>query len=123
MIEIGNINEQKRIVEKKWGSEIILSNNQNYCGKLLRFTSGSELSMHFHIKKNETWYVSKGEFVLKYIDTETANHYECKIEVGSILDIKVGVPHQLIAITDGEIFEVSTQHFDDDSYRIMKSKS
>jgi hypothetical protein len=31
-----------------------------------------------------------------------------------------GQPHQLEALEDGEIFEVSTQHFDTDSYRIWK---
>jgi hypothetical protein len=30
------------------------------------------------------------------------------------------MPHQLEAITDGEIFEISTQHFDSDSYRVQK---
>jgi hypothetical protein len=30
------------------------------------------------------------------------------------------MPHQLHALTDGEIIEVSTQHFDYDSYRIKK---
>jgi hypothetical protein len=31
-----------------------------------------------------------------------------------------GQPHQLEALTEGVIFEVSTQHFDSDSYRIWK---
>jgi hypothetical protein len=30
------------------------------------------------------------------------------------------MPHQLFAETDGEIFEISTQHFDSDSYRVQK---
>jgi hypothetical protein len=29
----------------------------------------------------------------------------------------------LIALTDGEVFEVSTQHFDSDSYRVWKGDS
>jgi hypothetical protein len=33
------------------------------------------------------------------------------------------MPHQLKAIDESEIFEVSTQHFDDDSYRIDKGDS
>jgi hypothetical protein len=31
-----------------------------------------------------------------------------------------GQPHQLEALTDATVFEVSTQHFDEDSYRIWK---
>jgi hypothetical protein len=30
------------------------------------------------------------------------------------------MPHQLYAMEEGEIIEVSTQHFDSDSYRIYK---
>jgi hypothetical protein len=30
------------------------------------------------------------------------------------------MPHQLTALSDGEIFEISTQHFDSDSYRVWK---
>ena len=31
-----------------------------------------------------------------------------------------GLRHQMIAIEDSELFEFSTQHFDSDSYRILK---
>jgi quercetin dioxygenase-like cupin family protein len=39
---------------------------------------------------------------------------------GDTVTIERGEPHQLEALEDSEIFEVSTQHFDDDSYRIYK---
>ena len=43
---------------------------------------------------------------------------------GDCITIERGMPHQLIALEDGsEIFEVSTQHFDEDSYRIRKGDS
>jgi hypothetical protein len=35
-----------------------------------------------------------------------------------------GQPHQMLAIEEGScIFEVSTQHFDSDSYRVMPGSS
>ena len=34
-----------------------------------------------------------------------------------------GQPHQLEAITDGRIFEVSTHHEDSDSYRVLPGDS
>jgi mannose-6-phosphate isomerase-like protein (cupin superfamily) len=39
---------------------------------------------------------------------------------GDVVTIPRGMPHQLEAVDDGEIFEISTQHFDTDSYRIEK---
>ena len=33
-------------------------NNSEYCGKILRFNSGKKFSMHYHLEKKETWYIS-----------------------------------------------------------------
>ena len=76
--------------------------------------------MHYHMIKDETWYVQSGKFIYRWIDTETAEWHERVIEEGDTVRQLPGMPHQLEAITDGEIFEVSTQHFDSDSYRIKK---
>ena len=90
-----------------------------YCGKLLKFKKGCKFSMHYHLIKDETWYVQEGEFRYRWIDTETAELHEVKLKKGDVVRQRVGHPHQLIAETYGEIFEVSTQHFDEDSYRVF----
>jgi mannose-6-phosphate isomerase-like protein (cupin superfamily) len=79
--------------------------------------------MHFHILKQESWYVNKGKFLFNWIDTQTAEKKSCEMNIGDSVTIEVGLPHQLIALEDGEIFEVSTQHFDTDSYRVEKGTS
>ena len=107
-------------VPKGWGEELIIENNEMYCGKLLIFKKGCKFSMHYHLIKDETWYVDKGEFLYRWIDTETAETIEQKLKVGDVVRQRVGQPHQLIALTDGTVFEVSTQHFDEDSYRVFK---
>jgi mannose-6-phosphate isomerase-like protein (cupin superfamily) len=113
----------KRIIPKKWGSEVIVHNDDEFCGKILRLNKGAKFSMHFHIKKKETWYVTSGTFLLTYIDTRDATEKERELNVGDIIEIERGDPHQLFCFTGGEIFEVSTRHFDDDSYRIKKGDS
>ena len=107
-------------VPKGWGEELIIENNEMYCGKLLIFKKGCRFSMHYHLIKDETWYVDKGEFIYRWIDTESAETIEQKLKVGDVVRQRVGQPHQLIALTDGVVFEVSTQHFDEDSYRVVK---
>ena len=113
----------KRIIPKSWGEEIVIENGEEYCGKILRFRKGGKFSMHYHLKKKETWYVASGEFTLYWIDTKDATEHEYKLVVGDIIEVERGDPHQLLSITGGDIFEVSTQHFDDDSYRIKKGDS
>jgi len=107
-------------VPKGWGEELIIENNEMYCGKLLIFKKGCRFSMHYHLIKDETWYVDKGEFIYRWIDTESAETIEQKLKPGDVVRQRVGQPHQLIALTDGTVFEVSTEHFDEDSYRVVK---
>ena len=110
-------------IPKGWGSEIVFENNELYCGKLLVFKKGCKFSMHYHMGKDETWYVNEGEFIYRWIDTETADLNERILKVGDTVRQYPGQPHQLEALTDGVIFEVSTEHFDSDSYRVWKGNS
>jgi mannose-6-phosphate isomerase-like protein (cupin superfamily) len=111
-------------VEKKWGYELWIHNDTDYCGKLLIFTkSGNKFSMHYHMIKDETWYVQKGAFQFDWIDTENGERCYTQIQEGDVIEIKKGLPHQLTALTEEAIvFEVSTQHFDEDSYRIYRNQ-
>ena len=110
-------------VPKGWGEELIIENNEMYCGKLLIFKAGCKFSMHYHMIKDETWYVDKGEFIYRWIDTETAETHEQHLKVGDIVRQRPGQPHQLEAKTEGTIFEISTTHSDSDSYRVWKGDS
>jgi mannose-6-phosphate isomerase-like protein (cupin superfamily) len=109
-------------VEKQWGHELWIHNDNQYCGKLLVFTnSGNKFSMHYHMIKNETWYVQEGAFQFDWIDTESAERCYTQLQKGDVVYIEKGLPHQLTALIDNSIvFEVSTEHFDDDSYRIYR---
>jgi mannose-6-phosphate isomerase-like protein (cupin superfamily) len=110
-------------VPKGWGEELIIENNEMYCGKLLIFKAGCKFSMHYHMIKDETWYVDKGTFIYRWIDTETAEVHEEQLKPGDIVRQRPGQPHQLEAKTEGIIFEVSTTHSDSDSYRVWKGDS
>ena len=110
-------------IPKGWGHEIIFENNELYCGKLLNFKQGAKFSMHYHMIKDETWYVQEGEFIYRWIDTETAEVNERILKVGDTVRQYPGQPHQLEALTGGVVYEVSTEHFDEDSYRVWKGDS
>jgi mannose-6-phosphate isomerase-like protein (cupin superfamily) len=111
------------IVPKGWGHEVIIINNEQYCGKILHFKKDAKFSMHFHIKKTETWYVQSGKFTFKWIDTSNADIKVEYLVPGDIITNQIGEPHQIICIEEGDIFEVSTTHFDSDSYRVIKGDS
>jgi mannose-6-phosphate isomerase-like protein (cupin superfamily) len=122
MIHFTHENDPKNIKKKKWGEEVMI-HNKEYCGKILRFREGGKFSMHFHSEKAESWYVSKGVFWLTFIDTQTAERRRTQLHAGDIIDVGRNSPHQIEAITEGEIFEVSTEDNENDSYRVEKGDS
>ena len=107
-------------VPKGWGNELIIENNEMYCGKLLRFKGGFKFSMHYHMDKDETWYIEDGEFIYRWIDTEIAEVKVVRLYPEDVVRQRPGQPHQLEALTDCVVFEVSTHHEDSDSYRVIK---
>lgn len=109
--------------QKGWGEEYWITNNEKYCGKILRFNKGAEFSMHYHIKKEETWCVTQGQLMMRYFDLTNADKKECILNIGDVVHLKPNIPHKLIALEDSVVFEVSTQHFEEDSYRVEKGNS
>ena len=108
-------------VPKGWGGERWICNSKEYCGKLLYFVKGKKCSWHYHILKDETFYIQSGKVLLKYSeedDLETAQ--EIVLEQGDKFHVYRGLRHQMIALEDTELFEFSTQHFDEDSIRLEK---
>lgn len=113
--------DRLKIVPKGWGFEKWIVNNEKYCGKILYIVKDHRCSWHYHKIKDETFYVQSGKIKLIYSITDFMHAAdEVILEKGSHFHIPVGLRHQMIALEDTELFEFSTQHFDEDSYRIIK---
>jgi mannose-6-phosphate isomerase-like protein (cupin superfamily) len=84
--------------------------------------AGDKFSMHYHIIKKETWYIQNGSFIFNWLDVENGERLFTNLQEGDVIEIERGLPHQLEALEDGStIFEVSTQHYDEDSYRVYRN--
>lgn len=126
-----------KYVIKGWGYEKWIVNKKEYCGKLLFFKAGKKCSYHYHKIKDETFYLQKGRMIVRYETEEdyvkrgeSQDHFDLRncldacnttiLEAGQSFYIPPGMRHQMEAITDCELFEFSTEHFDEDSYRLIK---
>lgn len=129
-----------RRIEKTWGHELWIHNSPMYCGKILVVMPGRRLSYHYHKNKCESFIVIEGRCSLFLGERVPAppgipgwiNPHPWLargewhvFEPGSVIDIQ---PYQVHAImADGDepvrIFEVSTAHSDDDSYRIANERN
>lgn len=111
----------ENFVKKGWGHEVWFVNNEKYCGKLLFFEKGKKCSFHSHRLKEETFALHSGKMILRVSwqpDLNEATMFE--LNEGEVFHVPIGLYHQMEAIEDSELFEFSTQHFDEDSYRVIK---
>ena len=115
-----------KFVPKGWGFEKWIVNKEEYCGKLLYFVKGKRCSWHYHKLKDEVFYVQSGKIKVLYSDGDEMYNGGVLVANSIILGpgdnfhVYRGLRHQMIALEDTELFEFSTQHFDEDSYRITK---
>ena len=108
-------------VPKGWGWERWIVNCEKYCGKLLFFEKGKRCSWHYHKIKDEVFYLQSGKMIIHYSEEDDISKAEQLIlNAGDNFHVYTGLRHQMIALTDSELFEFSTEHFDSDSYRILK---
>lgn len=108
-------------VSKGWGYESWIWNSDKYCGKILFFKQNKMCSWHYHLKKDETFYLQDGELQVSYSfndDITTAKRVTLK--PGDVFHVPVGMRHQMVGIRDSHLIEFSTQHFDDDSIRLIR---
>lgn len=119
-------NEVVHIVPKVWGEERWLHNDELYCGKILVLKGGKHCSLHYHQLKTETFYVASGRLQMELTDLVSARldppviREVFEMGPGDTLLLTPGMVHRFTGLADEtQIFEFSTQHFDDDSYRIV----
>ncbi len=110
-----------KYVPKGWSFEKWIVNNEEYCGKLLYFVKGKKCSWHYHKLKDEVFYIQSGKILVKYSNNDDILFSEELIlHKGDNFHVYRGLRHQMIALEDTELFEFSTQHFDEDSHRLEK---
>lgn len=120
LVGITEISPEK--IVKGWGWEKVLINFPQYCAKILYFNSCAIGSYHFHVMKTETWYIYKGRITLRHSGPD-GRMIDEEFGPGAVIHIPRYNVHQVIALEDTEIFEVSTPHFDEDTYRVSPGDS
>lgn len=115
------MNNLNNIHPKGWGYENWIVNKKEYCGKLLFFNKFKKCSWHYHKIKDETFFIGSGQIELIYGNSDNISEADKIIlNKGDSFHIYPGLRHQMIALEDTELYEFSTEHFEEDSYRVIK---
>lgn len=133
--------EDMEYINKVWGYELIVTNNEEYCGKIMGFNKGHSSSVHYHKLKKETFLLKRGKIRLEWIDIAGFKEEDIKVmyeehdagvpltkikmevlDSGDAFELPRGRVHRVTALEDSEVIEFSTPSQDSDSYRIIQSK-
>jgi mannose-6-phosphate isomerase-like protein (cupin superfamily) len=104
---------QAQRVDKPWGYELIWALSDLYCGKLLFVTAGQALSLQYHERKDESWYVQTGRAELELATLNGGDRRVREILPGDCFHFRPGTVHRVRAVEDTLIVEVSTPELDD----------
>jgi mannose-6-phosphate isomerase len=102
-----------RHVAKPWGHETIWAHSERYVGKILHINAGQELSVQYHNRKDETVYLLSGQIVYRVQDQDEGALDDVQLKIGESFRITPGTIHQMVALTDCDVLEVSTPEVDD----------
>ena len=123
-----------KIVKKVWGVETEIVNNEEYCMKFLDIDVGGCSSLHYHKRKDETFYVLRGICLVElgkfeYKGSMTLSPKLCgpgtAIRLMPYTVHRFWVPNDLspgVDYTECRLIEVSTHHDDEDVFRLEESK-
>ena len=98
--------KRTKVTDAGWGSEIEIHNDDGYCGRILTVREGLQSSFHYHLNKNETFYVLSGDIQIELsfdLRTKTVNLHK-----GDCIDIPRFVAHRFTGVTDASVLEIST---------------
>ena len=99
-------------VEKPWGYEDRWAITDRYLGKILHINAGEALSLQYHKAKDECILVFRGEMDFE-LDDDSGHLLKHRLKEGDTVHITPGHKHRMTAVTDVDVFEVSTPEIDD----------
>ena len=104
---------EPRRVEKPWGWELIWAEAEEYVGKVLFVRAGQSLSLQYHMRKDESWYVESGRAELELGEVGAEALDRLVITRGDRFRFRPGTVHRVTGLEDTTILEVSTPYLDD----------
>jgi mannose-6-phosphate isomerase-like protein (cupin superfamily) len=104
--------DRPKRVEKPWGHELWWAHTERYVGKLLHVKAGHQLSLQYHVKKDEMIHLWSGELKL-VLDEDGQGLREHVMRPGESYHIRPGTKHRMFAVTDCDILEASTPEVED----------
>ena len=99
--------------ERPWGTEDLLALvSKQFSVKRLKIKAGNKGGLQYHRFKDEVAIMISGQMLIRY-DLGDKILQEKIVKAGEVVHFPTGLVHQEESITDCEIIEASSPHFND----------
>ena len=108
------------VVETEYGYEIIWTDNELYCSKILVFEKeGKQTRLHFHKDRHKSWFVNAGKFEVQWVDAKDGKAYSKELPEGSVFEVPALLPVTLKSLANNSAMaETSNNNNTEDYYRL-----
>ena len=107
--------------EKYWGWIQTIEANEDFTLKRVFMREGTQSSMEYHVRKNESYFIERGELKLG-LRIGRAKNVSIILSEGDKYNIPPGLMHMRIALKDTLIIEWSNKDDDEDSNIVEDGK-
>ena len=105
--------KRKKVGKRDWGQEILLALIPKKISlKILKINKGKKGGLQYHRKKDECGIIISGKLLVRYENSKGKLSKKI-LKKGDVFHFPPGSIHQEEAITNCEMIEASTPHFND----------
>ena len=108
------------IKQTEYGYDIVWTDNEYYCSKILVFEkTNQQTRLHFHKNRHKSWFVNAGKFEVQWIDPKDGKAYSKELPEGSVFEVPALLPVTLKSLVDNSAMaETSNNNNTEDYYRL-----
>ena len=100
-------------VDKPCGYELHWAKTERYVGKVIHVNAGHALSLQYHNQKDETIFLWSGRMLFEIREQDGGELVAREMQPGQAVHVTPKTVHRMTAITDCDVFEVSTPELHD----------
>ena len=108
------------IKETEYGYEIVWTDNEYYCSKILVFEKADhQTRLHFHKDRHKSWFVNAGKFEVQWVDPKDGKAYSQELPEGAVFEVAPLLPVSLKSLApNSAMAETSNNNNTEDYYRL-----
>ena len=108
------------IIKTEYGYEIVWSDTEQYCGKILVFEkANTKTPLHFHKEKSKSWFVNAGKFKVQWVDTTDGKIYAQELPEGGVFHVPALMPIMLESLSpNSAMAETNNGNNTEDYFRL-----